>query len=507
LVAGYDLFSDHRKANNYQSGSNFGTFEFEESNYSGTTATVVNTSGYTYLAYYPVLSLAKETDFETESLFVNDRWRLNESWSFNLGVRYDKSQGTNESGVEVLNDDQFSPRFAASFNPGGNSAWTFNAGYARYVAAIANTVGDASAAGGQPSYLLWAVPLDREYDGSISNHEYLGDVFANFNAMGGINNRDHLVGANISGYSRAIGNGLNSPSADEMTLGFVRQLGSKGLWRLDLVHRDYHDFYITRIDTSTGQSTDPILGLESDFGIIETDDDFFERTYDAIQTQANYRINNRWSVGGNYTYSRLEGNIEGETGGSGPTTASFFSYPEYKEGRWNSPKGNLLADTPHKAGAYVVWDAIENERHTLTFSVLENYLAGTPYGSLTTGLDTRPYVSNPGYLTPPNLTTYYFEPRDKYRTDDLTRTDIGGAYAIRFGSIELFAQADVTNVFNEDAITVPNTSVSRVARFNPFTQTPVEGVNWRKGANFGKATSVNSLQATRTVNLSFGLRF
>jgi hypothetical protein len=68
-------------------------------------------------------------------------------------------------------------------------------------------------------------------------------------------------------------------------------------------------------------------------------------------------------------------------------------------------------------------------------------------------------------------------------------------------------------VFNEDAVILANQAVftnandSSLLPFNPFTETPIEGVHWRKGANFGNATSVNNLQAARNYTLSLGLRF
>lgn len=507
FVLGYDLFSDQRAANNYQSGSNFSNYLLEESIYSGTQAHVVNTYGWAYLAYYPVLELAKETDFETEAIFLNDRWQLNDSWSFNLGVRYDKSSGTNESGRKVIDDDSISPRLAATWNPGGNSAWTVNLGYARYAGAIANTVADSSSSAGQPSFLAWYVPLSRVYDGSIPNDVYLQDVYNSFQAIGGINNTSYLLGASISGYSTALSKNLTTPSTDEYTVGAVVRLGTKGTFRADVIHREYNDFYVTRIDTGTGQSVDPILGLESDLGIVENNDSVLERKYDALQMQANYQFGDRLRVGGNLTFSKLSGNIEGETGGSGPTTSGVLSYPEYKQRAWNSPNGRLLADTPIKFGAYAVYNIIDNDRHTLSVSAVQQYLSGTPYGAVTSSLNTSRYVTNPGYVTPPTRTTYYYTDRDAFDTDALTRTDLGLNYGIRFNKVELFAQVDVRNLFNEDAVTTPNTSVSNLASFNPFTTTPVEGVNWRKGSNFGKPTSVNSLQAARTIGLSVGVRF
>jgi hypothetical protein len=71
----------------------------------------------------------------------------------------------------------------------------------------------------------------------------------------------------------------------------------------------------------------------------------------------------------------------------------------------------------------------------------------------------------------------------------------------------------VTNLFNEHAVVTPNSTIytarndSSLATFNPFTETPVEGVNWRKGDSFGEAQSENDFQEPRTFRISVGLRF
>jgi hypothetical protein len=46
-----------------------------------------------------------------------------------------------------------------------------------------------------------------------------------------------------------------------------------------------------------------------------------------------------------------------------------------------------------------------------------------------------------------------------------------------------------------------------LASFNPFTETPVEGVHYAKGPNFGKPTSEADLQPPRTFQFSVGFRF
>ena len=46
-----------------------------------------------------------------------------------------------------------------------------------------------------------------------------------------------------------------------------------------------------------------------------------------------------------------------------------------------------------------------------------------------------------------------------------------------------------------------------IAPFNPFTDTPKQGVNYVLAANFGKPTSSAGYQAPRTFQLGVGVRF
>jgi hypothetical protein len=46
-----------------------------------------------------------------------------------------------------------------------------------------------------------------------------------------------------------------------------------------------------------------------------------------------------------------------------------------------------------------------------------------------------------------------------------------------------------------------------VQTFNPFTETPVEGVHWRKDARFGEPIAEDDFQDPRTFRFSVGFRF
>ena len=109
---------------------------------------------------------------------------------------------------------------------------------------------------------------------------------------------------------------------------------------------------------------------------------------------------------------------------------------------------------------------------------------------------------------------------------DLWRTDLALNWARRLGyrKLEVFVRARVLNLFNRDELTnffdsqcgtggcidttiLTNRTQSSLARFNPFTQQPVEGVHWRKGASYGQPTSRFGYQTPRTFDVSVGFRF
>ena len=80
-----------------------------------------------------------------------------------------------------------------------------------------------------------------------------------------------------------------------------------------------------------------------------------------------------------------------------------------------------------------------------------------PNGAVTSGVDARPYVTNPGYLTPPagNNTTYFYTARDAFRTEAQFRADLGINYAYRIPQgrgVEFFAQLQVINLFNQSQL-------------------------------------------------------
>lgn len=337
---------------------------------------------------------------------------------------------------------------------------------------------------------------------------------------------------------------LRSPNAHEYALGTSRHIWTRGTVRIDGVFRAFRDFCTQRVDLTTGKVAD-IVGNRHDLFLVENTNNV-KRRYSGMTTQASYRVSGDLDVGGNYTLSHLWGNVDGETSASGPTVAQVDAFPEYKDPSWNAPEGDLAADQRHRARFWATYASPMPEgAGTLTFGLLQQIGSGVPYGAVgtgtSTGLNAAPYVPNPGYLVPQapaGWVDYYYSARDAFRTKTTYRTDLSINYAYRIGTRtsrpELFFHDEVLNVFNQfqlcgcgasvfsnggstdlttigQAIRTPRNASALYPAFNPFTTTPVQGVNWdfntTPGAAFGSALNHFAYTSPRILRFSAGVRF
>jgi outer membrane receptor for ferrienterochelin and colicin len=534
---GYEHFKDLRFANNHQSGSDYRIL--------GTSAIIRGTQVFpvfqtpgdsTTLQWNPIFEQTNGTDFNTDSVFLNDKISFSKHWNFNVGVRYDKNNGKDSRGFTVSDDSAISPRLAAQYDIRGDGKFVINAGYAQYVTQLADSIGDSSSPAGQPASIRWfyrgpCINCDPNAPTSslMSQDDAIRAVFAWFNSIGGTNStptRD----ASIPGFNtRIIQGSLKSPNVKEFTVGFGTALGSRGVAKIDFIHRDWDDFYALRTDASTGLVGPNQFGQTLDLGLVENSNRF-DRKYTAVQFQYSYRFAFPVFTGGTYTWSRLTGNFDSENAGSGPITANL-QYPEYlafQQAPLNS-FGYLAGDQRHRAKVWAGYD-MTTPFGNLTVTALESYDSGRAYDANQT-IDVRPYVTNPGYAIPPSRTTYYFSSRGAFRTDDVTRTDLAVNLSVKlFKYVELFVRPELLNVFNEKAFTggrlgtdsditvldranPGSNPATAFQAFNPFNQTPVQGapggagVNYALSPTFGQSIAAGGYQLPRTFRVSVGVRF
>ncbi|HEV7766948.1 MAG TPA: TonB-dependent receptor [Thermoanaerobaculia bacterium] len=510
IVGGYERFGETRLSNNYQSPTNLVLEMYTPG------ARVVLQNGQPVftlspgddVAYYPVEIPSIGSDLKTDSIFINDKWDFNKNFSFNIGGRYDKTDAKDQQGNKTANDSAFSPRLGVIYDVLGNGRVRVNASYANYIGRLAEGVQGAGSGAGSPSGYYYY------YDGdpvSGTSSQIVKAALDWFFARGGtdlgLNPPDV---ANVGGVSTRIADGnLKSPGVEEFTIGAGFQLGTKGYVRGDYIDREWNDTYTNFTNAETGKVLNPRTGTFSDLTLV-SNSDLLTRTYKAVQMQAQYRLFNRLNLGGNYTWSELQGNAEAENTGNGPISEGgwVFQYPEYQGFDENRPTGFLLGDQTHKLRVWAAMDFALGPVGRLNVSVLQRFDSGTPFSiSLTVPRVLQPGATDPGYVSIPQTVSYLMEGRGTYRWDDVTRTDLALNYSLPISRVELFFQGEVFNVFDEQAQIAGNTAVTKLANWNPWTVTPVVGTHYSFPTAFRTARTKDDFQLARTYQFSLGLRF
>jgi Carboxypeptidase regulatory-like domain/TonB dependent receptor/TonB-dependent Receptor Plug Domain len=537
ITAGYQNWNELRIANNYQSGSNFIMLSYTGAPTHTSTGLVATISDGDIILATPINTLANGgSKFQTNSLYVNDKWDFGTHLNFNLGARYDKNNGKDANGATRSKDSIVSPRAGVIYDVFGNSKVRLNANYGQYVAKIAETVGDAGASAGAPASIYYV------YHGPDlvgSSNAVLQGVQNYFNANGGLfgaANLASIIGANFPGINQAFPNSLRSPNVKESTVGIGSQIG-RGYLRADYIHRKWADFYSAVVSPATGAVAGP--GLYNSFLFDVTDfvnTNSYKRNYDALQLQGSYQLFSRLQLAGNYTYSKLRGNVIGETRDNGPIAEPFAAYAEFKNFAQNNPIGALASDQRQKARAWMTYDQ-PTPIGSFTLGVLQRFDTGTPFAAVT-NLPTSAFASYVqanllpagfSYNGQPGTVSYFLGARDQFRWQSVSGTDLSLDYHLQMGRVQLFAQPAVVNVFNAQHFVSGNTSVTLARAFNPYTQTPTEcpqfqasgakmsssacralvptGGAWFKGVNFGKPTVAGNYQLPRTYRFTVGARF
>ncbi len=489
----------------------------------------------TQLIWWPIVNESIGSDFNTKSAFVNDRWSFNNNFSFNLGLRYDENKATAEDGKPVSNSDALSPRVAMEYDLRGDGKHRFTASYAEYVARL-NDAGQQASTAGSPSYAVWY------YYGPTTTN--LADVFAWIGENNGGNANSTVdpfandfwqtapftninTSPDPANVITTVDPGLASPNSEEIRIGYSTRF-NKGFLKADIIQRDYGDFYATHLFQ---ESADPsIFGVTpagTDRRLLTNDSSNYERTYNAVQIQGNYKVSDNFNLVGNYTWSQSIGNFIGETEGQAAVSGSSTTfYPEYNAFAARNPRGYLDGDQRHIGRIFAIYD-LSTRFGDFNFSATERFESGAAYSAAFT-VNFRsdpaawgmPLRSDLSYASPGTTTTYFVDgKRGQYNGEDMTQTDLGVNYSLKLWKIELFAELNLFNVFDEDAAVYPNngwtntTVRSTGTPFDVFNETPVEGVHYTFDPGFGTplegngVTGNSAYQRPFTYTLDLGIRF
>jgi hypothetical protein len=509
------VFKDMRKNNQNSSASNY-RVQATGAVIDGLNIYPIFKPTTTYVEWLPVFQDTKGSDLRTYSGFFNDVWRVSNRITLNLGVRYDKNNIRDQGAGPVADVGLFSPRLGMTIDLKGDGKWLANVAFGKYVGTFITQVADAASAAGRQASYSFAYQGPSVNDGAtgpyVTAYQALQTLFDWWNANGGPN-RATRTNPTIPGVNTAVSRDVQPATTTEYAVGIAHELSTKGSVRMDFVYRKFSNIYGDFLDMTTGVATDTRTGQQFNLDIVNNTNSV-KRDYKGLSVQFSYRLLNALQLGGNYMLSFNRGNIEAENAASVTTFASSNSYPEYRQASWNYPVGYLNGDQRHKGRVWGSYDLpMPDALGKLALGFMQRFDSGTPY-DYNMAVDSKSYVSNPGYLTVPATVTYFVSGRGAYRFNSAWRTDLSLSWNRKvIGNAQLFVRAVINNVFNNHALTGFNTTIqgksqdSTMAAFNPFTSTPVEGVNWKKGPSFGQAVSPSSYQSPRDFNVSVGFRF
>jgi outer membrane receptor for ferrienterochelin and colicin len=429
--------------------------------------------------------------FETNSRawYVEDTWDINDEFEIRLGIRNETFENYNGVGDVLLEmDDQWAPRIAVSWSPGGLGNQRVSLNWGRYHLPMS----------ANPVVLFGAAwhDYDRffEFDGNMDGRTG-APVAIDAN---GIPTTQELGSVRILSDGEVwdvrsvLDTSLEPMYQDEWIIAYERDLGEAWVVGIRYVKRELKSL-IEDVTVEAGleaigfpgigqnpvcewsltnPGTDVTTFCDSNGdGILE--ETFIpasalgypaaKRTYEGIDITARKMLSNNWALQGSYTWSKSKGNTEGsvnsDIGQDWANTTITFDYPQVMDGAY----GYLPNDRRHKFRLWGSYQATDR----LMFGANLFVQSGRPINAFG--------FSHPDGPAPGNYRTFYLQQADgsfefvprgsQGRTDWVTQINLAAIYSFAWrdsANIELRAEifnlldADGTTEIAEDAEWLPN---------------------------------------------------
>ncbi len=425
-------------------------------------------------------------EIETDSLWVNDRFRLGERWSFNLGFRYERVKGSASDGSEPVDTDTLVPRLAAWYDLRGDGRVRLGASWAEYAGNYHDAEFGRALGLGRSDWIasLYQGPdgVGLGFDPGFELGNYV-PVSSSFPQLANVFFSDDL----------------SSPVDEELTLSAAMQLGGRGALETIYVDRSLTRFVEDFITIDNPQT---LIGLLPNDGILLRNSDLPRRDYRALQVQGRYRPGDGWRLEGHWTYQlENDGNFEDW----GPAVSSpLGDYPEILAAERSFPTGRLAGFQRHKIRLWTLYDLELGRAGDLGLGLLYRYDSPRVFSLATAGvpLSDVQLARDPGYARPPETQTVFFGPRGSGELGDSHYFDLAIHYAIPFWKVEPRLRVVVTNVFDSKPELIWNTLVS------PDLGGPVDehGIwtSYIEDPDFGEVFDTGP---KREVTASVGIRF
>jgi hypothetical protein len=457
----------------------------------------VFTPGFNFNTFLIFWDAKRGSRFEakTDSAYLNDSWKLNQHWSFNLGVRWEKTNNSGTDKVNTINADSFVPRLGATYDPLGNGKYIFQGSYAEYQSAYNLALFTNGTTTGNPGYLYGP---------------YVGPAGQGNNFAPGFDpaNYDLLIAGSPT-QNTAFAPNVSSPLTKEFSFSVGTQLPKAGYLRLTYQNRKVTDFVEAFTTINNGQKTIVVNGVTAPADItIYDNSNIPKREYQALLLQGRYSLTPQWSLEGNWTHQiENNGNYESQVGQTIGTSGIGFK-PEFFEADRNYPDGRLSGYEADVVRLWTIYNLGLGRAGDLSLSLLGTYNSPLTY-SLSVGnvpLTAIQDSKDPGYAQLPQTQTLYFGKRGSQEFNAWTTFDFAARYSIPFfRSLGPWAKVDIRNILNDDTLVTYRTTI----RPDPNSPKDAFGLptGFIKATNFGQPVTAASYNTPREYRFSVGLSF
>ena len=507
LKVGFENFRSTNIGGNSQSATNYVFYTNYLQNADGSPA--FDADGFVIPVFTPGESQLQnwrpvrgaQIDIRTNSLYLNDRWRLNDRWSFNLGVRAEWASSETADGVQGVDASRIVPRLGAAFDVRGDGRFKLEATYSHYAGKYTENLFAANTNVGNPDaiYYLYDGPpgQGRNFAPGIDPANYptvLGGVFPTANVL----------------YDPDIKSSLTK----EWTGAFGMQLGHDGYFKTIYTWRRVGDFVQEFVTPDTGTTNVVTDGI--DFGTfsnrLRANSADGVRDYQGLQFQLGYRVTDRWRWDGHWTFQlENDGNQEGEAANQ-PGTPSVFSgfYPEIFTEARHFPIGRLDDFVEHRVRVWTTYDLGLGRAGNLNLGALYRFDSGRAYSLRSLA---RPLTSVQNDIaaqvypdTPSSQDIYYAPGRGSETFESAHLFDFALTYGVPvFKSLRPWAKFEVRNMFNSTPLIAFNTTVT------PDPNSPRDALGiptgFIRGTQFGRGTATTHYPFPREFLMSVGIRF
>jgi hypothetical protein len=377
----------------------------------------------------PIAELLASPKHRVTTLYLQDRWSVSPVLTLNLGVRWDRQEIFDSSGVKQIDmKKDYAPRLGFIWDPSGDHRSKVYGSYGRFFEQL---------------------PMDlviRSY-----SYERQPNII-NFSPTDF--HPDPLAEADYGTPSKILG-GFTEPSdpnirnqyVEEYILGAEREVMQDVAVGVKAIYRSYgrviEDFLC--IDDGTYCIGNPGEGIMRRVYTLDYSQTFPapkpKRTFKGIQLDVTKRFSNNWQMLASYLYSKLEGNYDGEFApftnvGADPNISAAYDYYDFftdgKDLSKITNKGYLSNDRRSQfkvSGVYMT-------PFKLAVGFSAYYRTGTP-------------LSRMGYSDAYSRYEFFLKPRgSEGRTPANYDADLHLGYPLQVHPVTINLLLDIFNVFN-----------------------------------------------------------